>query len=112
MFDLPVVTKQQRKQAARYRKLLLDSGFSMVQLSVYAKYLVNASGLRAILPWIRTNVPPGGAVRLLRLTDEQWAGTYRYYGPIEIPAEGKPEQLAIAFDIHPERKSGVGERHT
>ena len=73
MFDLPVATKEQRKGATRYRKLLLDDGFSMVQFSIYSKYLVNASGLRAILPWVKFNVPPGGAVRILRLTDEQWA---------------------------------------
>ena len=38
MFDLPVQTKQERKEAAVFRKLLLDSGFSMIQFSVYAKY--------------------------------------------------------------------------
>lgn len=105
MFDLPVATKEQRKGAARYRKLLLDDGFSMVQFSIYSKYLVNASGLRAILPWVKCNVPPGGAVRMLRLTDEQWASTYRYFGPIEIPAEGRPEQLAIAYEMKPQEKS-------
>lgn len=99
MFDLPVNTKEQRRQATRYRKLLLDDGFSMVQFSVYAKYLVNATGLRAMLPWMRTNIPTGGAVRVLRLTDEQWAGTYRYFGVEQIAVEPVPTQLAIAFDI-------------
>ena len=112
MFDLPVATKEQRKGATRYRKLLLDDGFSMVQFSIYSKYLVNASGLRAMLPWIKLNVPVGGAVRMLRLTDEQWASTYRYYGPIEIPPEGKPQQLAIAYEIEPQEKSPKSEATT
>ena len=73
MFDLPVKTKQQRREATQYRKLLLDLGFSQVQLSVYSKYLVNASGVRGILPWLKGRVPPRGEVRVLRLTDEQRA---------------------------------------
>ncbi len=99
MFDLPVGSRQQRKLASAYRKWLLDLGFSMVQLSVYSKYLVNATGLRSILPKLKGAVPPGGEVRVIRLTDEQWASTYRYYGPSEVPMEAKPEQLGFVFDL-------------
>src|SRR5690606_17027170 len=35
MFDLPVLTKPERKRAADFRKFLLDQGFEMVQFSVY-----------------------------------------------------------------------------
>ena len=99
MFDLPVITKVQRKRATQYRKMLLELGFSQVQLSVYSKYLVNASGVRGIIPWLRDYIPPDGEVRVLRLTDEQWAATYRYYGPSQIPVEGKPEQLGLFMEI-------------
>ena len=34
MFDLPVATKEQRKEATRFRHLLLDEGFWMLQYSV------------------------------------------------------------------------------
>lgn len=95
MFDLPVLTKVQRKRANAYRKMLLDLGFNQVQLSVYSKYLVNASGVRGVLPWVKGNVPPDGEVRMLKLTDEQWAATYRYYGTREMPVETKPEQLGL-----------------
>lgn len=98
MFDLPVGTKGQRGAANAYRTLLYDSGFSQVQFSVYAKYLVNATGVRALLPPLRNAVPPEGEVRILRLTDEQWASMYRYYGPKDIPAEPPPDQLAFFED--------------
>ena len=98
MFDLPVKSKEQRRLATTYRKMLLDLGFNQVQLSVYAKYLVNASGARSILPWVKTNVPARGEVRMLRLTDEQWAATYRFYGPAQVDVEGKPEQLGLFSD--------------
>ena len=95
MFDLPVVTTEQRRRATRYRKMLLDLGFTQVQLSVYSRYLVNATGLRSMLPVIKSQIPPDGAVRLLRLTDEQWAGTYRYWGQRDIPVDNHPEQLGL-----------------
>jgi CRISPR-associated protein Cas2 len=95
MFDLPVLTKEHRRRATQYRKMILDLGFSQVQLSVYSKYLVNASGVRSLLSPIRDLVPPQGDVRMLKLTDEQWASTYRYFGAQQVPIEGKPEQLGL-----------------
>lgn len=94
MFDLPTKTKVQRRHATQYRNQLLDLGFSQVQLSVYSKLLVNASGIRAMLPILR-NVPPNGEVRILRLTDQQWASTWRYYGDRQIENHQQPEQLLL-----------------
>jgi CRISPR-associated protein Cas2 len=95
MFDLPVVTKEQRRDAGHYRNLLLDFGFSQIQLSVYAKYVINATGVRRILPAVKGAIPSGGEVRLLRLTDEQWASTYRYEGPKQLEPEPIPSQLSL-----------------
>lgn len=36
-FDIPVLTKKQRKQAAKFRKELLGEGYIMLQFSVYIK---------------------------------------------------------------------------
>ena len=38
LFDLPVLTKQERKDANRFRKFLLDQGFDMCQFSVYLRF--------------------------------------------------------------------------
>jgi len=98
MFDLPVVTSDQRRDANRYRNLLYDQGFSQVQLSVYSKYLLNSSGVRRILPVLRGNVPAQGEVRVLKLTDEQWSGMSRYYGPQDAAVEAEPTQLFLALE--------------
>lgn len=102
MFDLPVLTKDQRRDATKYRKMLLDLGFSQVQLSVYSKYLLNATGLRSLLPWLKGSIPANGEVRVLRLTDEQWSATYRYFGPEQVPVEGRPEQLGLFLGVDSE----------
>ena len=95
MFDLPVATKEQRRLATKYRNMLLDMGFSQVQYSVYSKYFINATGIRRILTPLKSFIPELGEVRALRITDEQWAGTFRWLGPHDIKVESKPSQLAF-----------------
>ena len=36
-FDLPVKTKKERREAARFRNFLLTDGYHMIQYSVYAR---------------------------------------------------------------------------
>lgn len=95
MFDLPVQTKEQRRGATRYRMMLLDMGFSQIQFSVYAKYLINATGVKRLVTRLKLGVPSRGEVRALKITDEQWAGTYRWFGSSDIKMENKPSQLAL-----------------
>ena len=38
LFDLPVMTKKERKAATDFRKFLLDQGFEMAQYSVYMRF--------------------------------------------------------------------------
>src|SRR5438067_997488 len=40
-FDLPVGTKQQRKQATGFRDFLIEDGYQMIQFSVYARACVS-----------------------------------------------------------------------
>jgi len=35
LFDLPVVTSEERRRAAKFREFLLDQGFCMMQLPPY-----------------------------------------------------------------------------
>jgi len=95
MFDLPVTTKTQRRMATQYRNMLLDFGFSQVQFSIYSKYFVNATGVRRILSPLKSFIPDKGEVRAIRITDEQWASTFRWYGATEVPMELKPSQLVL-----------------
>ena len=86
MFDLPVKTKNERKLANRYRHVLL---------SVYAKYYLNGNATGSDLFRLQVEVPPGGAIRIMRFTDAQWAGSIRHLGPEVQQMEEKPEALDI-----------------
>jgi CRISPR-associated protein Cas2 len=81
MFDLPVMTNEERKVATRFRNDLLDHGFLMVQFSVYARACVNFEQLDKHIGVVQKLVPQAGNVRLLFITDEQWAKSVTVIGP-------------------------------
>jgi CRISPR-associated endonuclease Cas2 len=50
MFDLPVGTKKEMREATRFRQFLLDQGFEMSQFSVYARFCNGKDSFDRILP--------------------------------------------------------------
>ena len=95
MFDLPVKTKPQRRAATDFRHLLLDNGYQMAQLSVYVRFSPSVHSILPCLRAIRSNLPAGGEVRVLTVTDRQWATAIRYANGREQPREEQPLQLTI-----------------
>jgi len=95
MFDLPVKTKMQRKAATDFRNLLLDEGYQMAQFSVYARFSPSVHSILPTIGTIKRNVPTGGEVRILTVTDHQWSRTLRYTNACEDPVDSAPLQLTI-----------------
>lgn len=95
MFDLPTLEAEQRRAANKYRNLLLDRGFSRVQLSIYCRYLINATAAIPVLDFLKSTIPEEGYVRILQLTDKQWSGGWHLYGDKYLPQEEAPQQLLL-----------------
>lgn len=95
MFDLPVKTKKQRREATQFRQLLLDEAFWMVQFSVYVRYTPTAASSLGAVRGIRKNLPAGGEVRIIHITDRQWARALRFFNALAQEGEPAPEQLTI-----------------
>lgn len=72
-FDLPTETSAERRNYRRFRRFLLQSGFLMMQESVYCKLLLNASAQNSMAEKIRKNKPPKGIVQMLTVTEKQFA---------------------------------------
>ena len=75
MFDLPVETDSQRRNYRLFRKYLIESGFVMMQQSIYTKIAKNSSAANAIAAQLRKNKPPEGLVQVLQVTEKQYAKT-------------------------------------
>ena len=95
MFDLPVVTKEEKRQYTRFRKYLLREGFLQLQFSVYAKFFSSRENAQKYFNYIKEAVPPGGRVRLLMITDKQFGDMVSLYGKNIEEVEKKPEQLLL-----------------
>ncbi len=80
MFDLPVITKEERKVAAAFRKFLLNDGYMMINFSVYARPCVNWEKMRKHAQRLQTVVPSGGNIRVLFITDKQWLNSMTVIG--------------------------------
>jgi CRISPR-associated protein Cas2 len=88
LFDLPVKEKDQRRAYVRFRTLLLKEGFLPLQYSVYAQYCSGEEATLAKRRRIRDQLPAEGQVRLVSLTDKQFAAMEVYLGR----NQGEPEQ--------------------
>jgi Fe-S cluster assembly protein SufB len=80
LFDLPVLTGDQRREYARFRKFLLKSGFLMLQESVYCKLALNTTVVNGIVDQIHKNKPEEGLIQLLTVTEKQYAKMELFVG--------------------------------
>ena len=95
MFDLPVLTKADRKRATGFRLFLRDQGFQMAQLSVYMKPVSGKDGVAAVCAKVQGAIPPGGVVDVLQFTDKQYENILCFRNRERQPARENPGQLAL-----------------
>ncbi|PIC64191.1 CRISPR-associated endonuclease Cas2 [Sporosarcina sp. P13] len=87
-FDLPMVTKEERRVYAKFRKYLINNGFSMLQFSVYAKIFPNRTALVQYTQGLKRNMPIKGSIRIMAVTEKQ-------YERMEILVGGKTIQEEV-----------------
>lgn len=95
MFDLPVETRENRREYTRFRNALLKDGFMMLQFSVYARYIPSEEAAEAHRRTVRVAVPALGQVRLVALTDHQFGKMEVFYGRKPRSPEPPPEQILL-----------------
>lgn len=72
-FDLPTLTLNDKREYRKFRKNLIQNGFIMVQESVYAKLVLNATVANSVKEKIRKIKPENGLVQMLVITEKQFA---------------------------------------
>lgn len=95
MFDLPVKTKDQRRRATQFRKLLIDLGWSMAQLSVYVRYVPTGMSVAPELLKIKQGLPPEGRVEIIGITDRQWSKAVRFINSKQVDPRQAPDILTL-----------------
>lgn len=77
-FDLPTLTKAHRKAAARFRKDLEASGFSMEQFSVYTRHCPSREHMQTYQKRVLKFLPRYGRISMLAVTDKQYSDRFNY----------------------------------
>lgn len=72
-FDLPVVSKTDRRAYTVFRRFLLNDGYDMIQFSVYGRILNGHDAEKKHMQRLLANLPPEGSVRVLTVTEKQFA---------------------------------------
>lgn len=72
LFDLPVIEKIERKDAADFRKFLLNNGFTMIQYSIYVRVFSGSDACTKYYKMIEEHLPNKGKVDILTITDRQY----------------------------------------
>lgn len=95
MFDLPVITKMERKAANDFRKSLLDMGFEMSQLSVYARFCSSQTQIETYCKRVERELPEGGKVNVLQFTDKQYERIITFRGRKKVMDGKAPDQFEL-----------------
>ncbi len=95
MFDLPVMTKPERRAATRFRLFLLNQGFGMSQFSVYFRFCGSKERTEKYVRKIQENIPETGNVSLLFFTDMQFGNTIHFQNRKNRKNPNKPDQLLL-----------------
>lgn len=72
-FDLPVSNNKEKKAYRVFRRFLIKNGHIMIQYSVYSKILNNRDAAENHIVMIRKNAPKKGHLRLMMVTEKQYA---------------------------------------
>ena len=95
LFDLPVLTREERKAATDFRNYLLDEGFQMAQFSVYLRCTPSKEAAAAYIGRIERALPPDGKIDILQFTDRQYENIICFRGDSRGESPENPSQLAL-----------------
>jgi len=95
-FDLPVVTKKERKIASKFRKEIMSDGFAMFQFSIYVRHCASSENAAVHIKRVKNLLPDLGHVGILCITDKQFSTMEIFIGK-KITENNKPPQQLELF---------------
>jgi CRISPR-associated protein Cas2 len=94
-FDLPTETANDKRNYSRFRKGLLQDGFSMLQYSIYVRHCSSRENANVHIRRVKSFLPAKGEVIIFELTDKQFGMMEFYKGKKKEKAPETPQQLEL-----------------
>lgn len=95
MFDLPVLSSNDRKEYRAFRKFLLTTGFYMMQESIYVKLVLNAVEAEKVKNYVKKYRPGAGIVQLLVVTEKQFSKMEVIVGEVNSEVISSTDRLVV-----------------
>ncbi len=97
MYDLPVKTKASRRCYSQFHRFLIADGYTMMQFSVYSRITQGLDGVQKHLDRLRRNLPPRGSVRVMTVTERQYASMLFLVGNPTVQEKTVGAQLHLSL---------------
>lgn len=94
-FDLPTETKLHRKRYAKFRKKIMEDGFSMFQFSMYIRHCSSRENAEVHIQRVKSILPPEGHIGIMSITDKQFGNIQLYFGKNEQDLPPLSQQLEL-----------------
>ncbi len=95
-FDLPMVTRTERRAYTIFRRFLINDGYDMIQFSIYGRILNGNDAEQKHMKRLVDNLPPAGSVRCLSVTEKQFASMKLLVGlPLFQEKAVKAQQMLL-----------------
>lgn len=95
MFDLPVITEEEKRIYSKFRKFLLKDGYIMMQYSIYSRVCKNSDDVEKHVNRIKQNLPDKGNIRLLQVTEKQYNDMLLLVGTKAVEEEFSIDNMIV-----------------
>jgi CRISPR-associated protein Cas2 len=95
LFDLPTETASERKAAGKFRKHLIEDGFTMYNYSVYIRHCPSSENATVHRQRVKKKIPEKGSVTIFNLTDKQFGDMEVFLGAKKQAPQSGPQQLEL-----------------
>ncbi len=94
-FDLPTETKKERKAAAKFRKEIMQDGFTMFQFSIYLRHCSSRENAEVHIKRVKKLLPEYGHIGIMTVTDKQFGMMELFKGRKIAERPDTPQQLEM-----------------
>ena len=94
-YDLPTETQKERKVAARFRKEIIQDGFTMFQFSMYIRHCNSRENAEVHIKRVKSFLPELGHIGIMTITDKQFGDIELFKGKKIADRPNTPQQLEM-----------------
>jgi CRISPR-associated protein Cas2 len=96
-YDLPVTTKALRRQYQLFHNFLIKDGYDMLQYSIYCRLCNGYDSIGKFMQRLMLNLPSTGHVRVLTVTEKQYAEMKFLVGAPKLKEKINKEQKQLVL---------------